>query len=172
MIPIHALVLAASLFGASSLARADVLADARRLAGAAQPQAALEVIDQALVSRPKDPELRFLRGVVLTDLGRQELAWTVFTELNQEFPELPDPLNNLAVLHAARGELDRARELLEAALRNLPRHRAARENLGDVYLQLAIRQWQAVASQARPEPDLVRKLELARQLAAATASRP
>jgi Flp pilus assembly protein TadD len=129
-------------------------------------------VDQALLNRPTDPELRFLRGVLLADLGRTEAAMAAFVALNQDFPELPDPLNNLAVLYAARGELERARELLESALRNEPRHLTARENLGDVYLRLAIREWQAVSEQTRPEPALTRKLALARQLVVQLADRP
>jgi len=166
------IVLAVSLVTVPALARADSLDDARRLLAAGQPRVAVEMLDRALAARPKDAELRFLRGVALTDLGQNERAGAVFAELNQEYPELPDPLNNLAVLHAARGELDRARELLEAALRLHPRHAAARENLGDVYVRLAMTHWQSVAGQTRPDPTLARKLELARQLLDAMPPRP
>ncbi|MBL8331347.1 MAG: tetratricopeptide repeat protein [Rubrivivax sp.] len=145
--------------------RADPLAELRRLTASGQSTQALDVADKALQSRPKDPELRFLRGVVLTDLGRSAEAMGVFEALSLEYPELPDPLNNLAVLHAARDELDRARHLLETALRAEPRHRAARENLGDVYVRLAIRQWQTLAGESPLEPALARKLALARDLA-------
>jgi Flp pilus assembly protein TadD len=157
------LLLAATLALAPS-ARADALADARRLSGAGQATQALVVVDKALQTKPKDAELRFMRGVLLSDLGRNGDALVIYEQLSQEFPELPDPLNNLAVLHAANGELDRARALLETALRNEPRHRAARENLGDVYVRLALRQWQSLSAEAQPEPALVRKLALAREL--------
>jgi Flp pilus assembly protein TadD len=73
-------------------------------------------------------------------------------------------LNNLAVLHAGRGDLDAARAALESALRKNPRHRAARENLGDVYLRLALRQWQSAADLSAPEPLLVQKLSVVRSL--------
>jgi Flp pilus assembly protein TadD len=141
-----AALLVALLAFAGLPARADALNDARRLAGTGQFAAALAGIDKALSAKPRDAELRFARGVLLTDLGRATDAMNVFTDLSQEYPELPDPLNNLAVLHAERGELDRARGLLENALRSEPRHRTARENLGDVHLRLAIRQWQSPLS--------------------------
>ena len=39
-----------------------------------------------------------------------------FEQLTEDFPELPEPYNNLAVLYAADGQLDRARAALELAL--------------------------------------------------------
>ena len=138
---LRSMLLLAALLGCGTASQADALGDARRLSGAGQTGQALAIVDKALAEKPKDAELRFLRGVLLTDLGRSAEAHAVYTAMSQEFPELPDPFNNLAVLHAARGELDQARALLETALRNEPRHRAARENLGDVFLRLAVRQW-------------------------------
>ena len=166
MKPVLLLLVLVALATGSALA--DVPAEALRLAAAGQPAAALNAVDEALKGKPRDAELRFIRGVLLVDLGDREAARQTFTALSQEYPELPDPLNNLAVLQAAEGDLDSARVLLERALRNNPRHKAARENLGDVFLQLAIRQWQSIADEARPEPLLARKLLLARELAAIT----
>ena len=171
MKPSISLLLASlALSGAALTARADVLSDARRLSASGQTAQALTLVDRGLAATPRDPELRFLRGVLLIDLGRSDDALAVFRALHEEFPELPDPPNNLAVLLAARGELEQARTALETALRNNPRHRAARENLGDVYLGLAIRHWQSLASDAQPEPLLSRKLALARELAASLAN--
>lgn len=167
---LRSMLLLAALLGFGAASQADALGDARRLSGAGQTVQALAVVDKALADKPKDAELRFFRGVLLTDLGRSAEAQLIYTALSQEYPELPDPFNNLAVLHAARGELDQARALLETALRNEPRHRAARENLGDVFLRLAVRQWQSLAAEAQPEPALSRKLALARELMQAVAS--
>jgi Flp pilus assembly protein TadD len=172
MKPPRSSLLLGLLLGLHLAVQADALGDARRLSGAGQPEQALAIVDSALGAKPKDAELRFMRGVLLTDLKRHDAALAVFTELNLEFPELPDPLNNLAVLQAARGDLDAARGSLEAALRNHPKHRAARENLGDVYLRLAIRHWESLAAEAQPEPALARKLTLARQLAGLASGTP
>jgi Flp pilus assembly protein TadD len=150
-------------------AQADTLARARQLAAAGQLQPALQAAERALQAAPRDVELRFLRGVLLHDLGRLDAAQQAFGDLHQTHPELADPLNNLAVIHAARGEWQDARRRLEEALRNDPQHRSARENLGDVYLRLALEQWQAAAAGGRPEPALARKLSVARQLVTGTA---
>jgi Flp pilus assembly protein TadD len=155
--------LVAILVGATP-ARADDLADIRKLHAAGELSAALQRVDQALAARPKDAQLRFARGVLLAEARREDEAMEAFTRLNEDYPELPDPLNNIAVLHAAGGRLDQARVALETALRNDPRHRAVRENLADVYLRLAIRLWDGLVQGGDVEQAVQRKLRLAREL--------
>jgi Flp pilus assembly protein TadD len=147
---------------------AQTSAQIKRLMNAGELIQAENQLLAALKLQPKDAELRFLLGVVLTDLKRPQEAVRIFTDLSHEYPELPDPLNNLAVLHAAQGDIDAARSALEAALRKNPQHRAANENLGDVYLRLAVRQWQRAAGLATPDPSLTLKLSLAQNLLQST----
>ena len=102
-------------------------------------------------------------GVVLTDMKRTAEAMQVFVALTRDYPELADPYNNLAVLYAADGQLQSALTALQTALRNDPAHRAARENLGDVYLALALQAWSAASAVAKgDDAELGRKLRLAR----------
>lgn len=142
------------------------LAEARRLFAQGRRDDALAALDTGLRGTPADAQLRFQKGVILADMGRSEQALELFKALSEEFPELPEPHNNLATLYAARGELDQAREALEAALRALPSYTLASENLGDIYLRLAERAWQR-AAQAEPGNTALRnKLSLARDLIA------
>lgn len=115
----------------------DELQEAQQLLKQGQPDRALERVDQFLKTRPKDARGRFLRGIVLTELNRPNDAIRVFTELTQDFPELPEPYNNLAVLHASQGQYDRARAALEMAIRTHPSYATAHENLGDIYAKMA-----------------------------------
>jgi tetratricopeptide (TPR) repeat protein len=69
------------------------------------------------------------------------------------------------VIQAAEGRLDQAREALETALRNDPAYATAHENLGDIYVRLALREYQRAGT---PGPELKRKLELTRQLVVRT----
>lgn len=98
---------------------------------------ALERIDAWLKTRPRDARGRFLRGMIFTAQNKPDEAARIYTDLTQEFPELPEPYNNLAVIYADRGELDRARGLLEAAVRANAKFAAAHENLGDIHARLA-----------------------------------
>ena len=75
------------------------------------------------------------------------------------------------MLYAADGQLQSALVALQTALRNDPTHRAARENLGDVYLALAHAGLDARRRLAAKGDDaeLRRKLQLAREIQAAAA---
>lgn len=100
-------------------------------------QGALTVLDDYLKTSPKDADARFTRGLVLTKLGRTDDAIAVFSALTKDYPQLPEPYNNLAVLYAQKGQYDKARDALEAALATHPSYATASENLGDVYAALA-----------------------------------
>src|SRR5664279_2992883 len=165
-----ALFLALS-FAASSpafAALAEELSEVTRLHHAGQSQAALERADKYLATKPKDAQMRFLKAVVLADTGRQPEATALLQQLVQEFPELPEPHNNLAALYAANGEYAKARSELEESLRLNPNYATANENLGDVYVMLA---GQSYARALKLEPantTVPHKLALVRQLAAPT----
>jgi Flp pilus assembly protein TadD len=167
-----ALSLAASTPAFAALAQE--LSEVTRLHHAGQSQAALERADKYLATKPKDAQMRFLKAVVLADTGRQSEATALLQQLVQEFPELPEPHNNLAALYAASGEYAKARSELEESLRLNPNYATANENLGDVYVMLA---GQSYARALKLEPSntsVPRKLGLARQIvvAATAASAP
>jgi tetratricopeptide (TPR) repeat protein len=124
----------------------------------------LQWAQRQAAANPRDAQARFLVGVVLMDLQRDDEALPYFQRLAQEFPELPDPQNNIALLHARAGRLESAREALESALRNDPEHHLARVNLGQVYLMLAVQAWEHAAAAAPLEPAMQRRLEGARSL--------
>ena len=146
---------------------ADPYPDVQRLLRAGEAAAALARLEAVAPEQLREPRWRFMRGVLLSELGRAAEALAVYTALTQEFPELAEPYNNLAVLRAAQGQLDEARVALETALRLDPSHREARENLGDIYVRLAVRLWESVApapGRRDPDPELARKLRLAREI--------
>jgi Flp pilus assembly protein TadD len=99
--------------------------------------AAMERVDAWLKTRPKDARGRFLRGMIFTQQKKLDDATRVYTELSQDYPELPEPYNNLAVIYADKGEFDKARTLLESAVRANASFSAAHENLGDIHARLA-----------------------------------
>lgn len=118
-------------------ALADEYSDVLQMHRAAKHADALKKADQHLASKPRDPQMRFLKGVILSDTGKQDDALAVFTKLTEDFPELPEPYNNLAVIYASQSQYDKARIALEMAVRTNPGYATAHENLGDVYLRLA-----------------------------------
>ena len=132
---IRALFVAALL--STSSAWADDYADVSRLMRAGQYAEAMTKSDQYLATKPKDPQMRFLRGVIQTETGKTNDAIATFTQITQDYPELPEPYNNMAVLYAGQSQFDKARSALEMAIRTNPSYATAHENLGDVYAKLA-----------------------------------
>ena len=116
---------------------ADELADVSKLVKNGQYSEALSRADAFLSKNPRDAQIRFLKGVILTEQNKSTEAIAVFTKLTEDYPTLPEPYNNLAVLYAAAGQYDKARTALDAAIRTNPSYATAYENLGDVHAKLA-----------------------------------
>ncbi len=116
---------------------ADEYGDVNQLLRSGKLAEAMVKADQYLAAKPRDPQMRFLKGVIQRDSGKQADAITTFTRLTEDYPELPEPYNNLAVLYASQNQFDKARAALEMAIRTNPSYATAHENLGDVYAKLA-----------------------------------
>ncbi|MFN3594541.1 MAG: tetratricopeptide repeat protein [Thiobacillaceae bacterium] len=125
------------LLGLALPAAADGLQDAGQLFRQGKHASALAKVDAYLADNPKDAQGRFLKGLILTELNRHAEAIKVFSDLTIDYPQLPEPYNNLAVLYAAQGQYERAKQSLEQAIRTHPSYATAHENLGDVYAKMA-----------------------------------
>lgn len=99
--------------------------------------AALQAADAYLAGNPRDPQMRLIRSRVLIAQGKTDAARDQLLAITQEFPEIAEPYNNLAVLYAQSGELEMARTALESALRINPQYVLALHNMGDVYRRIA-----------------------------------
>lgn len=116
---------------------ADELSDVSQLLRAGQHGAALAKADAFLNKNPRDAQMRFLKGVILTEQNKSAEAITIFSKLTDDYPTLPEPYNNLAVLYASSGQYEKARTALDMAIRTNPTYATAYENLGDVHAKLA-----------------------------------
>ncbi len=145
-------------------AGADELQDASKLFKQGQHEQALASVNSYLKDKPKDAQARFLKGLILTDQGKTNDAVRVFSELTEDYPELPEPYNNLAVLYAGQGEYDKARIALEMAIRTNPSYATAHENLGDIYAKMASQAYDRALQLDRSNTSTQTKLELIREL--------
>lgn len=116
---------------------ADELSDVSQLLRAGQHGAALAKADAFLNKNPRDAQMRFLKGVILTEQNKSAEAIAIFSKLTDDYPTLPEPYNNLAVLYASSGQYEKARTALDMAIRTNPTYATAYENLGDVHAKLA-----------------------------------
>ena len=164
------LVLAAAL--ASPAAWADDYGDVNQLLRSGKYSEALAKADQYLAGKPRDPQMRFLKGVVQTEAGRPADAISTFNKLTEDYPELPEPYNNLAVLYAGQSQFDKARAALEMAIRTNPSYATAHENLGDVYAKLASQAYSKALQLDASNTGVQPKLALIRELFAPTGKTP
>ena len=157
-------LLALALVCVVSAAHADEFGDVNALLRAGKLGEALSKADAYLVAKPRDPQMRFLKGVIQRTSGKSAEAITTFTKLTEDYPELPEPYNNLAVLYASQSQFDKARVALEMAIRTNPSYATAHENLGDVYARLASQayskalQFDSASAAVPPKLALIREL--------------
>ncbi len=159
----------AALGAPLAMAQAEDYAEVNRLLRAGQMSEALSKADAFLAGKPRDPQMRFLKGVIQTESGKTSEAITTFTKLTEDYPELPEPYNNLAVLYAGQSQFDKARAALEMAIRTNPSYATAHENLGDVYAKLASQAYSKALQLDASNPGVQPKLSLIRNLFAADA---
>ena len=152
------------LFCATSAVQADDLSDVHALVKQGNLTQATERLNAFLAKNPKDARARFLRGLILTEQKRPAEAIRVFLALTEDYPELPEPYNNLAVLYAAQGQFDRARQMLESAIRTHPSYATAHENLGDIYAKMASEAYDRALQLDRSNTGVQTKLSLIREL--------
>jgi tetratricopeptide (TPR) repeat protein len=157
---------------AARKAYAQTLKDARVLINDRKYDDAIALLDKLSAERPREPQARFLKGLALADAGKTDAAIVVFQAVLGDYPELPEPHNNLAVLYASKGEYGLARDELEAAISAAPDYTVAYENLGDIYARLAAVNYEkAIARDARNK-SAPAKLKLVREVLAPVAPAP
>lgn len=128
---------------------------------------AVEAFDRVLAANPRNAQARFQRAWSLAQAGHEDDAIRAFAEMAQDFPELPEPHNNLALIYAKRGDLKRAEAELLLAIDAKPDFALAYTNLGDVYRRLAE---QAYAEALRRNPGDARAASALSQIRPATPS--
>jgi tetratricopeptide (TPR) repeat protein len=169
----------ALLIAVPVVAQTDELQDVNQMLKQGQLDQALTRVNSYLATRPKDARGRFLKGLILAEQNKPNDAIKVFSDLTQDFPDLPGPYNNLAVLYASQGQYDKARGALEQAIRTHPSYATAHENLGDIYAKMASQAYDKALQLDKSNSTAQSKLNMIRDLfptdprtAKAAATRP
>jgi tetratricopeptide (TPR) repeat protein len=153
-----------TFFAAIVSAQPAELQEANRLLKAGQTRQALDRANAYLNTKPKDAVARFIRGIAQSELGKTNDAIQTFQSLTEDFPELPEPYNNLAVLYSSKGQFEKARVALELAIQTHPSYATAHENLGDIYAKLASQAYDKALQLDRANNGAATKLNLVRDL--------
>lgn len=166
------LVLLFALTGASSPARADEYQEVSQLMAAGKLSEALKRTETFLLTKPGDPQMRFVKGVLQRNSGKQAEAIVTFTKLTEDYPALSEPYNNLAVIYAGQNQFEKAKAALEMAIRTNPSYATAYENLGDVYVRLASQTYNKALELDKSNTALPTKLAIIREAYKLNASNP
>lgn len=166
-----ALLTGALLLVASLGAHADDIQDANKLFKQGQHAQAMAKVNSFLANKPKDAQARFLKGLILTEQGNAAEAIKTFSALTEDYPELPEPYNNLAVLYASQGQYDKAKMSLEMAIRTHPSYATAHENLGDIYAKMASQAYDRALQLDRSNTTTQTKLSMIQDLFASSGAR-
>ena len=156
----------------TAAAQPPSLDDVRRLLREDRLADALAAIEVRLAVDPKDRQTRFLKGVVLAEGSDPDAAIEVFIGLTRDYPTLPEPYNNLAVLYAAKGDFESARDALLNAINTHPSYATAHENLGDIYAKMAGLAYSRALSLDTANTVAKQKLALIDDLFTASAAEP
>lgn len=123
-----------------------VPSDVEKFVKARKYQDAIDLIDAKLKKTPKNVQLRYVKARLQIELRDFDGAKKTLIEITQQFPELPEPYNNLAAIAANQNKWIEARDYLELALKLRPSYSIAAANLGEVYVRLGAKAYEDAAA--------------------------
>ncbi len=144
---------AASTLAASPQALERLIAEGRFAAAASDGQALLE-------QQPKQLRVRFLTAYALQMSDQPEAAIALYEGLIADYPDLPEPRNNLAMIHLAAGDYDRASRLLVDAINTHPSYATAYDNLSRIYKAIASEAYRRAVSESKEPAKYTHDIEL------------
>ena len=166
------IICASALAGGAVWANPAAVEEVSKLLEQGQVNEAAQKAQSYLKQNTNDVQMRFLQGVIAAEQRKYDQAIQIFTALTQDFPSLPEPYNNLAVLYAAKGEERKAAQVLEQAIRTNPSYATAHENLGDLYARMASDAYAKALQLDSSRQAVQPKLSLITQIFSTQAPRP
>lgn len=146
--------------------------DVRKLLRQAKYPQALLLVNKALATNPRDPQMRFWQGFIFEQLGQPDMALQVYLDLTREYPELAEPFNNLGVIYASKGDYPNAKASLENALRANPNYAAAHENMGDLLVNMARQSYERSMAIDAKQRGISQKIEQIKPVLEITQGKP
>jgi tetratricopeptide (TPR) repeat protein len=115
--------------------------------------------DQILIEQPTNAKIQFLTAYAYQMDQQMNRAKELYEHLIQEYPELPEPRNNLAMIYLDKGNSDKASQLLIDALNTHSSYSMAYNNLGRIYRSIASATYRQAVSESN-QPVESPKIEL------------
>jgi tetratricopeptide (TPR) repeat protein len=116
--------------------------------------------------------MRFWQAYIFEQLDQPDMAQQVYLDLTREYPELPEPHNNLGAIYAAKGDYPNAKASLDAALRTNPNYAAAHENMGDLLVNMARQSYERALTVEPKQRGITQKIERLKPVLEITQGKP
>jgi len=129
--------------GGVYVAQADTLDDARQQLHEGHNAQATALLKSWVHEHPADYQAVFLLGMAYAQQEKYVKAIEMFHHVSALRPELAEPHGNLAVIYNAMGRPQSAARELEIFLERKPGDAVTHENLGDIHIKLALRNYRA-----------------------------
>lgn len=109
---------------------------------------------------PDDDQALFLTALAFQQNKQPQQALRYYLQLNQLNPDLPEPLNNMALIHLQQGNHDKAVDALIASLQTHPAYATAWQNLSNLYQGLASEAYRKALSEENKTSQVLDKIQL------------
>jgi tetratricopeptide (TPR) repeat protein len=116
--------------------------------------------EQLLQKHSGDPDIEFLTAYAYQMSQQSGKAARYYQELIREYPELPEPRNNLAMIYLSNGDYDRASELLVNAINTHHSYATAYANLSNIYTGIASEAYRRAVSESKQSATYANNIEL------------
>jgi len=129
--------------GCVYVAQADTLDDARQQLHEGRNDQAAALLESWVHENPTDYKAFFLLGMAYAQQEKYVKAIEMFHQVSALRPELAEPHANLAAIYNAMGSTRSAARELEIFLDRKPGDAVTHENLGDIHIKMALKNYRA-----------------------------
>ena len=140
---------------------ADTIQDLTLLIDQEQFAKAAQTGELLLASNPNHTRAQFLTAYAYQMNQEHAKASNHYQSLIRQHPDLPEPRNNLAMIYLARGDYDRASELLVEAINTHNSYATAYRNLISIYKGIASEAYRRALSESVEPEQYAYNIELA-----------
>lgn len=105
---------------------------------------AIQKVNNVLIDHPENINARFQYATILSLTQKSDAAIEEFQKIIRINPNLIESYNNIAVIYAQQGFYEKAEEYLKKAIELNPKYNVAIENLGDLYIKMALQTYKKV----------------------------
>jgi len=134
--------------------------EARALLEQGNDSEAVKMLSQLAALDSNDYQVWFMLGVAEAHRKNFQEAIKHFKKVAELRPALAEPHNNLAVIYNEMGDLRAAVKELETSIELNPEYATAQENIGDLYVKLALESYQKAMIDQDAGPDINPELQL------------